>query len=103
MEGNEFVRKLLGGSIGERTELARLANPISYITPSCPPFLIIHGTQDQNVPFEQATLLRDALVSADSEVTFVPLEGKGHLPVNPPPELYQTMCAFFAQYLLGAG
>lgn len=42
-----------------------------------PPFLIIHGKQDDLVPFQQAVLLHDALKAVNADVTFVPVEG-GH-------------------------
>ncbi|HEX4208605.1 MAG TPA: alpha/beta hydrolase [Ktedonobacteraceae bacterium] len=69
--------RLLGGPVQERAELARWASPIAYITRAAPPFLIIHGTQDDTVPFQQAILLRDALRAVEADVTFLPVEG-GH-------------------------
>ena len=41
---------LLGGPAKERKEMVKLANPDCYITEKCPPFLFLHGTQDQVVP-----------------------------------------------------
>jgi acetyl esterase/lipase len=66
---NQFVPPLLGGPIPERRELADQANPISYLTPGrpLPPFLILHGRSDGQVPLDQATLLQKALESAGAE------------------------------------
>jgi dipeptidyl aminopeptidase/acylaminoacyl peptidase len=34
----------------------REASPNTYLNKKTPPFLVIHGTKDQSVPYEQATL-----------------------------------------------
>lgn len=72
--------KLIGAPIQEQPEQARAANPISYITPNAPPFLIQHGTADCNVPPQQGQLLYDALKAAigEDQVTLTLLEGAGH-------------------------
>ncbi len=99
MADNPFLPKLLDGPVLERAELARAASPTTYVTPASPPFLIIHGTNDKNVAFEQGVLLRDSLSAAGVEVTFIPIEGAGHLPMDPPQELYKEMLSFFSKHL----
>jgi len=70
--------QLVGGPIHERTELVRIANPISYVRPGAPAFLLIHGDQDDIVPIGQSELLSQALHAAGNRVTFVPIAGAGH-------------------------
>jgi acetyl esterase/lipase len=76
---NQFVPPLLGGPIAEHKELAALASPLTFVATAkrLPPFLIIHGDEDQQVPIEHAELLRDALTAAGADVEYVPLHG-GH-------------------------
>lgn len=52
---------LIGGYVREHPEKAKLASPLTYITDAAPPFLIIHGTEDEIVPFDQAGILNGAL------------------------------------------
>jgi len=40
--------------------------------------MLVHGTQDPVVPFEQSVLMRDALKAAGVEADLVALEGAGH-------------------------
>jgi acetyl esterase/lipase len=69
---------LLGGPPGERVDLARQANPLSYIHPAVPPMLLIHGEDDDTVPVSQSQILYDALAQAGLPATFVRLPRSGH-------------------------
>lgn len=71
--------RLLGGLPRDRLELARLANPITYLGPDLLPFLMFHGDQDDVVPIRQSEQLYVALRDAGAEATFVPLPGEGHM------------------------
>jgi acetyl esterase/lipase len=70
--------RLMGGPIQERKDLAKTANPLTYIDKSDPPFLILHGDQDPLVPLAQSTILSKALSDAGVEVTMTTLPGAGH-------------------------
>ena len=54
------------------------ANPVTYVTPEAPPFLIVHGDRDPLVPYGQSLLLVDALRAAGVPVTFYTVVGAGH-------------------------
>lgn len=69
---------LLGGPVRQKRELAQTANPLAYITRGDPPFLIMHGDQDQLVPLAQSTMLAKALIDAGAEVTMKTIPGAGH-------------------------
>jgi dipeptidyl aminopeptidase/acylaminoacyl peptidase len=43
-----------------------------------PPFLAIHGTKDDQVPFSQSTLFCEAIRKAGSSCELIPVEGGGH-------------------------
>jgi acetyl esterase/lipase len=69
---------LLGGLVQEKRELAASANPLTYIDKSDPPFLIMHGDNDQIVPLGQSVILAKALIDAGVEVTMRTIPGAGH-------------------------
>lgn len=75
---NSPESKLIGGPIQQNVDKVRRANPITYVTTDDPPFLILHGDQDDTVPLGQSEMLRDALQNAGVPVTFEPQPGKGH-------------------------
>ena len=70
--------RLIGGPIQQNREKVARANPITYITPNDPPFLIAHGDADPLVPHHQSQLLEVALKKAGVAVTFYTVKGGGH-------------------------
>lgn len=95
---NSPESKLLGGPIQEEKELARQANPITYVTQKDPPFLIIHGDQDPLVPHGQSVLLHEALEQAGVPVTFYTVEDAGHGGFKDP-KVHELTRAFLDQHL----
>jgi len=57
---------------------AAAASPITYIDGSEPPFLIIHGDNDEVVPYSQSIFLRNALEYAGVSVAMHRVHGGGH-------------------------
>lgn len=55
-----------------------LASPINYVTAQTPPFLIIHGDQDNLVPFDQSQVLYDKLVSVGVNAKLVKVKNGWH-------------------------
>lgn len=107
-EPNSPECRLVGGPLHERADLVKMANPITYITPDDPPFLIIHGEKDQVVPFNQSELLYGALMEAGVEATLIKVENGDHgFRPNPPgaivkpnlQEIMQIMMGFFDRHL----
>lgn len=70
--------QLIGGPIQEHPERVAAANPVTYVTPEAPPFLIVHGDRDPLVPYHQSVLLYEALCKAGVPVTFYTVKGGGH-------------------------
>lgn len=70
--------RLLGGPVEEKRDLAKTANPLTYIDKNDPPFLIMHGDNDQLVPLGQSVILAKALIDAGVEVTMKTIHGAGH-------------------------
>ncbi|MEJ5258855.1 MAG: alpha/beta hydrolase [Anaerohalosphaeraceae bacterium] len=69
---------LIGGPIQENKDKVQKANPITYVSPKAPPFLIVHGDQDPVVPYHQSILLDEALRKAGVPVIFYTVKGGGH-------------------------
>jgi acetyl esterase/lipase len=69
----------LGGPIKEKPELAKLANPITYIDPKDPPVWIGHGEKDGMVIINQSELLYQALRKAGVETQFVRVKNADHM------------------------
>jgi len=90
--------ELVGGPIQENKDRVAQANPITYITPNAPPFLIVHGDQDPLVPHHQSRLLEEALKRAGVPVQFYTVKGGGHGGFTDPmvPELTK---AFLSKHL----
>jgi acetyl esterase/lipase len=72
--------RLVGGLITHKQELVKMANPMTYITPDDPPFLIQHGTNDNLVPITQSKVFAQELQSVIGvdKVTLTIFEGAGH-------------------------
>jgi acetyl esterase/lipase len=75
---NSAESKLIGGPILENKQKATKASPTSYISKDAPPFLIMHGDHDLEVPIRQSEILTEALKNAGVPVTFIPMKGAGH-------------------------
>ena len=98
---NSPESKLLGGPIQEKKELARQASAITHVTADDPPFLLIHGTKDPNIPFVQSEMFVAALKKVKVEAWLVPVEGGVHGNFRSP-EVPQRFYVFFDKYLRDA-
>lgn len=74
------IRDSVIGTPWERMILAGLAglSPIDNVRRDMPPFLLIHGTEDPLVPFEQSTAMCKRMRSAGASCQVYPVEGAGH-------------------------
>ena len=93
------VDLLLGGKIEEKQDVAKQASPITHVSKDDPPFLVVHGTADNTVPFEQAEMFSAALKKAGVDVTLVKILGGGHGIGGD--EVLQRVKAFFEKHLRG--
>jgi dipeptidyl aminopeptidase/acylaminoacyl peptidase len=92
--------QLIGAPIQQVPEKVREANPITYVNGSAPPFLILHGTEDLNVPVNQSEILFTSLKEAGVDAAFFELVGAGHGgPQFWTPAVRAMVLAFFNQHL----
>lgn len=95
------VSQLLGGPLREREGLVRLASPVTHVSPDDPPFLIVHGSNDEGVPISQSRSLFEALQKAGVPCSLHIVEGAGHGMggMRDSAELEAKVAAFFDQHL----
>ncbi len=97
---NSPEAKLIGGSVMENLDKAARLNPITYVTPDDPPFLIVHGDADRIVPLNQSDLLFESLKSAGVPSHFHTIRGAGHgRPGFGAPEILTMVETFFEEQL----
>ncbi len=103
--GGEWIRNVtayVGAAYPMDPELWARASPISYVSPSSAPFLLLHGTEDIDVPFTQSQHMRDALLDAGVHAELFTAAGADHRFFNRPlwqkPAL-ETMRDFFQRMM----
>lgn len=69
---------LLGTPAGRPRAEAERASPVSYAHPGAPPFLCVHGTVDDVVPYAQSELLTAELRRHGVRCDLRPVVGGGH-------------------------
>jgi dipeptidyl aminopeptidase/acylaminoacyl peptidase len=76
----DALRQSLKGSIFENLLLAGLRelSPVYWVSKESPPFLLIHGTADTLVPFDQSQELCDKLRAAGVRCEIYPVNGGHH-------------------------
>jgi acetyl esterase/lipase len=100
VDAAEVLPLFLGGDL----ETARLrhiqASPLNWVTPDAAPTLILHGTDDKYVAYEQGVWMRDRLQACGIEVELLTFEGAGHGFKGADAEKAgQSLIAFFEKHL----
>lgn len=85
------VFDLMGGKMDQKS--LSEASPVTYVSAHCPPFLIMHGDQDDAIPPAQSQELYDALKSKGCDVELRIVKGFGHGLGDP--EQFKTVENFF--------
>ncbi len=94
--------QLIGARLGQDKEKCDAVSPVHYVSKDNPPFLILHGDRDVQVPYAQSAELAERLAKAGVPVTFQRLPGAGHGgPAFGLPAVGQLTNAFFDKYLKG--
>ena len=93
------LSRFLGGTIGQKSELAKRASPLFYADEFAPPMLILHGDADEFVPIAQSEKLAQKLKSAGATVQFQVFAGESHGLKNERENADAQIARFFARYL----
>lgn len=100
-ESNAFLAKFFGATFAAHPETWRDASPVFHVAKGDAPFLIVHGTRDQEVAISQAQELFDKLQSAGVAVSFIKVDDV-HTFQTPEArrQLALQTFAFFNRYLV---
>lgn len=100
VDAAEVLPLWLGGDVTKELRKHIVASPLYWVTPNAAPTLLIHGTEDKYVAFEQAEWIHDRLKAAEVEVELLKLEGAGHGFKGADAEKAEAaMLAFFKKHL----
>lgn len=78
VDAAEVLPMWLGGDLEHARAKHVLASPINWVTPDAAPTLLLHGTEDKYVNYEQATWMYDRMKSMGLDVELLTLKGAGH-------------------------
>ena len=78
VDAAEVLPLWLGGNLETAREKHIASSPLNWVTPTAAPTLILHGTEDKYVAYEQGVWMRDRLKEAGVRVEMLTLEGAGH-------------------------
>jgi acetyl esterase/lipase len=73
-DGDALFASLFGGTEAQVPAAWRDASPVFQVHPGDPPFLVVHGTRDHDVPIHQSQELVEALRKAGVNVTFLQVD-----------------------------
>lgn len=96
----QFLTPLLGGPLTARTDTAREASPVTYISAKDPPFLIVHGTNDELVPYDQSFRFQGALRAGGVDALLVTVRGGTHGNILVARGVSDRVRLFFERHLL---
>lgn len=74
LEGAAFLAAFFGGDYAGHAKIWQDASPVFHASKDDAPFLIVHGTQDQQVPIAQPQELADKLKQAGAPVKLVTVD-----------------------------
>ena len=75
---NSPESQLIGGALQSNKKKALQASPIYYASKDDVPFLHIHGTNDQLVPYNQSVIFNKKLLEKGCSSTLITIKGGGH-------------------------
>jgi acetyl esterase/lipase len=73
-DGVAFFTNFLGADFAKNPEVWRNASPAFHVSKKNAPFLIVHGTKDEDVPIAEAQELYDKLKEAKVPVSFIKVD-----------------------------
>ena len=78
VDAAEVLPLFLGGNLQQQKRRHIVSSPLYWVTPDSAPTLIVHGTKDPYVAYDQSVQLRDKMKAADVEVELLTIENGGH-------------------------
>ncbi len=99
-----LLASFLGVEYEQNPDVYAKASPVTYVDEKHPPCLILHGDEDQTVPYEQSVAYIEKLKALGVEAELFTAEGAGHGFFNRDPWYQPTlekMEAFLGKHLVG--
>ena len=78
VDAAEVLPLFLGGNLATAMKQHIRSCPLNWVTPKAAPTLLLHGTEDQYVAFEQAEWMRDRLQNCGVPVQLMSFQGAKH-------------------------
>ncbi|HKL75219.1 MAG TPA: alpha/beta hydrolase [Halanaerobiales bacterium] len=77
----EFRKKIMSAINTNKfdEDIMKKASPINYINENSPPIMLLHGTKDNFVPFNQSQLFYEKAQKLGADCKFISIEGSGHV------------------------
>ena len=77
---NDNLKKFLNLTEMNEEGIAKMraASPITYVSRNMPPYLLIHGTTDKSVPYDQSILMCEKMQKAGASCEVFTVEGAPH-------------------------
>lgn len=99
-DGPSREHRVMGGTPEELPQAYAEASPVTHVSPTAPPFLMLHGDQDQAVPSTQSSTLHDALTAAGASSTLELVAGYDHLFAGMPLDDVESLVDRTVSFLL---
>ena len=78
VDAAEVLPLFFGGDLSTKRREHIVGSPLYWVTPSAAPTLVVHGTDDKYVAYEQAGWMVEKLKASAVEAELLTLEGAGH-------------------------
>ena len=96
-DGKSPEAALIGGAPADLPDMVSLISPITYVSPSCPPFIVFHGQADTVVPHCQGVYFSEELKKAGKLKEFISVPEGQHGPVTFNEDSFKKMTDFFLE------
>jgi acetyl esterase/lipase len=100
VDAHEVLPLFLGGNLQEQRKRHIQASPLFWVTPEAAPTLVVHGTKDNYVAYEQGVWLVERLLAAGVDAELLTIQDAGHgFKGDDATRAEQALVAFFDRYL----
>ncbi len=94
-DANSPEAALIGGAPADNPDLIALISPITYVSDSTAPTLVIHGTTDNVVPYCQSEYFSVELAKSGKLERLISVENGQHGPITFNEDTFNAMVDFF--------
>jgi len=77
-DAEKIAQRFIGKSRAESPESFATASPVNYLSSDDAPILMIHGSKDELVPYNQATTMLELCKKVGVDAELITIEGGGH-------------------------